>query len=67
VLTSIEASDLDPDRLAAEIVAAHHATPAPVRLDLDGADTSARIIAELAGLVTPDHARPTSRTGAALA
>lgn len=67
VLTSIDATDLGPDRLAAAVVTAHTAMPAPVRLDLDGADTSARIVAELAGLVAPHLTRSSAHTGASLA
>ena len=70
VLTSIAATDLGPDRLADAIAATHRATPAAVRLDLDGADTSARIVAELAGLATPHlistTANTTASTGASL-
>ena len=70
VLTSIAATDLGPDRLVDAIAATHRATPAAVRLDLDGADTSARIVAELAGLATPHltstTANTTAGTGASL-
>jgi predicted glycosyltransferase len=53
VLTSIEAAELTPDRLVAAITAAVEAPPSPTLLDLDGAGTSARIIAGLvAGMQT---------------
>ena len=48
VLTSIPADELDPDRLADAITHADRAEPARVTLDLDGAATSARLVAELA-------------------
>lgn len=49
-LTSLSSDDLDPDRLAAAIAAARHASPPAIALDLDGATNSARIVARLAGL-----------------
>ena len=65
VLTSLDAAEPRPDRLVAAIVAAHHATPAAVLLDLDGADTSARIVAELAGLTAiADPGTHAAQTGA---
>ncbi|MFN0090300.1 MAG: glycosyltransferase family protein [Acidimicrobiales bacterium] len=64
VLTSIDAAELGPDRLAAAIAAARDATPAPAPFSLDGADISARIIAELAGLATPDLTTPDLTTPA---
>jgi predicted glycosyltransferase len=70
VLTSMAATELGPDRLADAIAATHRATPAAVRLDLDGADTSARIVAEIAGLAEPHlisaTANTTASTGASL-
>ena len=49
VLTAIDAADLTADRLVAAIRTAVQSPPAAVRLDLDGAATSARIVAGLVG------------------
>jgi predicted glycosyltransferase len=61
VLTSIESADLSADRLVDAISAAVQSPPTPVELDLDGADTSARI---MAALVTGSAASRTTSTGA---
>lgn len=48
VLTAIEPEQLNADRLGTAVIEAATAPPSSVRLDLDGAAESARIIAELA-------------------
>lgn len=67
VLTSIEAADLTVDRLVEAITVAVQTPPSPVLLDLDGADTSARIMAELAGLDPDSRPVQTSTSTGALA
>lgn len=62
VLTSIESVDLTPERVVDAVRHAVQAPPAAVRLDLDGATTSALAIAELIGLDTTT--RTTLQTGA---
>jgi predicted glycosyltransferase len=49
VLRCLPADSLDPDSLAEAVIAAINSTPARVTLDLDGRETSARIVAELCG------------------
>ncbi len=49
LLRCLSPEHLDADRLADAVMAAATSTPAPVTLDLDGRDMSARIISELFG------------------
>ncbi len=48
LVTPLAADDLDPDRWVTAVQRTLAAPPSPVRLDLDGAATSARLLAELA-------------------
>ncbi len=53
VLAVLPASELTPERLAATIVRAVEAEPAPVDLDLDGAEQTARIVLNLVETAFP--------------
>jgi predicted glycosyltransferase len=59
VLRTVPSAELTPERLVDELCALRAFRPAPVMLDLDGRDTSARIVAGLVdtGLVAPAGAR----------
>ncbi|HEX9994552.1 MAG TPA: glycosyltransferase [Acidimicrobiales bacterium] len=50
-LRAVHPAELDGDRLAEEVVELVRFRPAPVALDLDGRRRSARIVAELAGVL----------------
>lgn len=56
-LRMVPPTELDARRLAAEVADIVRFRPAPVALDLDGRTTSARIVAELAGVLAPAGAR----------
>jgi predicted glycosyltransferase len=53
VLRCLTQHDLDPDRLADAVIGAATSTPARVTLNLDGRETSARIVAELCRVASP--------------
>ncbi len=64
-LRSVPARDLGTGRLLEELVLLAGSRPAPVRLDLDGARTTARVVTQLAGLPTVANNVPLTPHGAA--
>jgi predicted glycosyltransferase len=64
-LRSVPARELGTGRLLEELVLLAGSRPAPVRLDLDGARTTARVVTQLAGLPTVANNVPLTPHGAA--
>ena len=64
-LRSVPARELGTGRLLEELVLLAGSRPAPVRLDLDGARTTARVVTQLAGLPTVANTAPLTPHGAA--